>query len=170
MKKIFVLILLSIFNFNAFLSGQIATRQAGIRAGYRSGIFYQTADFSGNAEIGYNFMLGFNNKGIQLTGLRIVYQTSIDEIPPDLYFAWGYGGHAGFLYTDHLGYLGESYYFERERFCPVIGADGWVAAEYRFREVPLNISLNVKPFIELTIPAFFRFMPVDIGISVSYVF
>jgi hypothetical protein len=170
MKRILVLIFLTIFLYPVFLSGQMATRQAGIRAGYRSGIFYQVTDYTGNAETGYNFMLGFNNNGIQFTGLRIVYGTSINEISPDLFFAWGYGGHAGFINTDHLGYMGERYYFERERFCPLLGADGWLAAEYRFREIPLNISLNVKPFIELTIPAFFRFMPVDIGISVSYIF
>jgi hypothetical protein len=115
-------------------------------------------------------MLGFNNYGLQLTGLRIVYETSISSISPDLFFAWGYGGHLGFIYSDHLGYLGETYSFQRERFCPVIGADGWLAAEYRVREIPLNISLNLKPFVEITIPAFVRVMPVDIAISVSYVF
>jgi len=162
----FVLILITSF----IVKGQYAGRQAGLRTGYRGGIFYQISNEAGNAEIGYNAMLNFNNNGIQLTGLRIIYETSLSEISPDLFFAWGYGGHAGFIYTDHLGFLGERYSFQGERFCPVLGADGWLAAEYRFREIPLNISLNIKPFVELTIPSFVKIMPGDLGISISYVF
>ena len=64
----------------------------------------------------------------------------------------------------------KDYNFQGERFCPVLGADGWIAAEYRFRDIPLNISLNLKPFVELTIPSFVKIMPGDLGISVSYVF
>ena len=170
MKKLTILLLLPIVLSPAFLSAQSANKQAGIRTGYRSGIFYQITNESGNAEIGYNAMLSFNNRGIQLTGLRIIYETQLNEISPDLFFAWGYGGHAGFIYTDHLGFLGERYSFSGERLCPVLGADGWLAAEYRFRDIPLNISLNIKPFVELTIPAFVKIMPGDIGVSISYVF
>ena len=152
------------------LRGQTGIRQAGLRTGIRSGIFYQVTSKAGNAEIGYNAMLSFRKNGIQITGLRIVYETALNDISPDLFFAWGYGGHLGFVYTDHIGLLGERYSFPSERFCPVMGADGWVAVEYRFMEIPLNISLNLKPYVELTIPAFVKIMPADIGISVSYVF
>ena len=170
MKKLYFTLITFIVVISSSLNGQYASRQAGFRLGYQGGIFYQVTQEAGNAEIGYNAMLGFNNHGLQLTGLRIVYETTISSISPDLFFAWGYGGHLGFIYSDHLGYLGETYSFQRERFCPVIGADGWLAAEYRVREIPLNISLNLKPFVEITIPAFVRVMPVDIAISVSYVF
>jgi hypothetical protein len=144
--------------------------QAGIRTGFRGGIFFQMPSYSGNKEIAYNAMLGFNNHGIQITGLRIIYETSISEISPDLYFAWGYGGHAGFIIKDYTYYYGENYNFTENRFCPVAGIDGWVAAEYRFREIPLIISLNLKPYVELSIPTLLRIMPIDLGISASYVF
>jgi len=170
MKKLSILIFITICICPTFLSGQMATRQAGIRAGYASGIFYQATEYAGNAEVGYNLMLSFRNQGLQFTGLRIVTGPSINAISPDLFFVWGYGGHVGFIYTDHLGYMGERYYLQRDRFCPIFGVDGWLAAEYRFHEIPLNISLNIKPFVELTIPAFFRVMPADFGISVSYIF
>ncbi len=150
--------------------GQTANRQAGLRTGVRSGIFYQITGDAGNAEAGYNALLSFSNNGLQLTGLRIIYETALTDISPDLFVAWGYGGHVGFIYTDHFGYFGERYNFQRERFCPVIGADGWLAAEYRFRDIPLNISLNLKPYVELIIPSFVKIMPFDIGISLSYVF
>jgi hypothetical protein len=170
MKKLLISALLSLFLFPSYLSAQYTNKQAGLRTGYRSGIFYQITSDAGNAEIGYHAMLSFNNNGIQLTGLRIVYETTLIDISPDLFFAWGYGGHAGFVYTDHVGFLGERYNFHGERFCPVLGADGWISAEYRFRDIPLNISLNLKPFVELTIPSFVKIMPGDLGISVSYVF
>lgn len=170
MKKtgFIILILILITSFSSY--GQQSNRQAGLRTGYRGGIFYQITSEAGNAEVGYNAMLTFNSNSFQLTGLRIVYETSINEISPDLYFAWGYGGHVGFVYTDHLSFFGERYDFRKERLCPLAGADGWLAAEYRFRDIPLNISLNIKPFVELTIPSFVRIMPGDLGISVSYIF
>jgi hypothetical protein len=170
MKKGFLTVLLTIIVFPTIIQGQIALRQAGFRLGYRSGIFYQVSSEAGNAEIAYNAMLSFRNNGIQFTGLKIVYETSLDGISPNLFFGWGYGGHIGFIYSDHLKFLGEDYYFHGERFCPLIGADGWITTEYRVHEIPLNISLNVKPFFELTMPSFVRIMPGDIAVSISYVF
>jgi hypothetical protein len=170
MKKNYYALILLFLAISSGLMGQHGNQQAGLRMGYRSGIFYQKTHEAGTAEIGYNAMLGFNNNGIQLTGIRMVYETSLSSISPDLYFAWGYGGHAGFLYTDHIQFRGEQYYLRRDRFCPVIGADGWLSAEYRVNEIPLNVSLNIKPFVELTIPGFIRVMPFDFALSVSYVF
>jgi hypothetical protein len=152
------------------LSAQFETRQAGVRMGYRGGVFYQISHDAGNAEIAYNGMIGFNNNGFQLTGLKICYETSRHDISPNLVFAWGYGGHAGFMYDDHVKFMGEDYYFPGERFCPLIGVDGYAAAEYRFTDIPVNISLNVKPFIELTFPSFMKVHPWDFALSLSYVF
>jgi len=170
MKKHFFTFFILIFSTTSIVNSQYMNRQAGLRTGYRSGIFYQVTNKAGNAEIAYNALLSFNNNGIQLTGLRIIYETSLSGISPNLFFAWGYGGHVGFIYSDHLKYLGEDYYFHGERFCPLIGADGWIAAEYRIRDIPVNISLNIKPFVEITFPSFVRLMPADIAVSISYVF
>ena len=159
-----------IFLTSVMLSGQYETRQAGFRMGYNSGIFYQVSHEAGNAEIAYHGMLGFNHNGLQATGLKIFYETSLGDITPNLVFAWGYGGHAGFIYDDHIRFLGEDYYFPNERFCPLIGVDGWVSAEYRITDIPINISLNVKPFVELTFPSFLRVTPWDFAFSIAYVF
>ncbi len=170
MKKLFLITIAAALIIPNFALAQDVRKQAGVRTGIRGGLFFQITSGAGNAEIGYNAMLGFNNNGIQVTGLRIVYETALTDISPDLYFSWGYGGHAGFIVTDHISYFGERYNFTNDRFCPVFGADGWAAAEYRFRGVPIIIGLNIKPYVELTIPAFVKLMPGDIGISVSYVF
>jgi hypothetical protein len=170
MKKIGIVILIISSICSPSLSGQAGTKQIGLRTGHRGGIFYQITHEAGNAEVGYNAMLGFNNNGIQLTGLKIIYETSLKDISPDLYFAWGYGGHAGFIYTDRIAFMGENYNFSGERFCPLAGIDGWFSAEYRFRDIPVNLSLNIKPYVELTIPSFVKIMPGDLGISISYIF
>lgn len=170
MKKLIPALLFIAIILPSTAEGQSGYRQVGLRSGYRGGLFFQMTSEAGNAEIGYNAMLGFNNNGIQLTGLRIIYERPISEISSDLYFAWGYGGHIGFIVTDNISYFGESYSFPNDRFCPVFGADGWVAAEYRFREIPLILGINIKPFVELTIPAFVKIRPGDLGISISYIF
>jgi hypothetical protein len=170
MKKVLILALTAILLQSLNVSGQISNRQAGLRMGYRGGIYYQVSRESGNAEVGYNAMLSFYNNGLQITGLRIVYDNALNEISPNLFLGWGYGGHAGFIYADHIKQLGDDYYFQGNRFCPVLGIDGWLAAEYRIRDIPIIISLNLKPYLEITIPAFVRFMPADFGLSVAYVF
>jgi hypothetical protein len=152
------------------LSAQFASRQAGIRLGYQSGIFYQTTSITGNAETGYNGMIGFRQGGLQITGLRIIYEDNLSNISPNLYLGWGYGGHAGFVISDHLRSFGEEYYFRSNRFCPLLGIDGWLAAEYRIRDIPVIVSFNVKPYFEITVPAFCRLMPADFAFSLSYVF
>ena len=155
---------------HSLIQAQPVNKQAGLRSGYTGGLFFQATSEAGTAETGYMAMLGFRRNGVQLTGLRIIYETTLDEISPDLYLGWGYGAHAGFIVTDNLRFLGNDYYFTGERFCPLFGVDGWGSLEYRFRSVPLVIGLNIKPYIELTIPSFFHIMPGDIGISVSYSF
>jgi hypothetical protein len=170
MKKILPIVILMILLPSFRLAAQLSTRQAGIRMGYRSGIFYQVSSETGNAETGYNAMLSFKDHGVQLTGLRIIYENTLSNISPNLFFGWGYGGHAGFIYSNHVRSMGEDYYFHDERFCPLLGIDGWIAAEYRIRDIPIIVSLNIKPYFEITVPAFVRMMPGDVGFSVAYVF
>jgi hypothetical protein len=170
MKKSLLTFIILVLLCPSYLKGQISTHQAGLRLGYTTGIFYQGSVRQGNAEIAYNAMLSFRKNGIQLTGMKIVYETPFDRISHDLHFSWGYGGHAGYLYSDHIKFMGEDYYFAGERFCPLLGIDGWLSAEYRIHEIPLNISFNYKPFVELTFPSFFRVVPWDFAFSVAYVF
>jgi hypothetical protein len=115
-------------------------------------------------------MVGFRKNGLQITGLRLFYEISLSEISPDFYLVWGYGAHAGFVITNQLSFLGEKYYFHSEKFCPLVGVDGWAAAEYRFRKIPLILSLNIKPYVELTTPSFVNVRPIDLGVSIAYSF
>jgi hypothetical protein len=169
MKKFYFTLLAIIIILSQPVNGQYGKQQAGLRAGYSGGIFYQLTSDAGNAEIGYNVMLSFNS-GIRITGLRIIYGPALTRISPDLFLSWGYGGHLGFISSEIPGYAPDYYDYHNQHLLPVIGADGWGAIEYRFGEIPVNISLNIKPNLELAIPYFIRFMPVDMGLSVAYVF
>ena len=170
MKNYFKLIILLAAISTSTVAGQARLQQAGFRFGYRSGIFYQVSSEAGNAEVAFNALVSFRREGIQVTGLKVIYETALNNISPDLFFGWGYGGHLGFVYSDHLKFRGDDYYFYRERFCPLMGIDGWLTAEYRVFEIPLDVSLNLKPFIEFTTPSFVRIVPWDFAISISYVF
>lgn len=151
-------------------SGQQITRQAGIRSGSPGGLFIQYTENAGTAETGLFGMLSFRNNGIQVTGLKLYYETSLSEVAPDLFFVWGYGGHGGFVITDNVRFLGETYWFRGERFCPLVGIDGFAGLEYRFSTIPLSIGLNIKPWIEFTFPSFVNFVPVDLGLNIAYRF
>ncbi len=170
MKKVFTiaLFLLVISSFQAM--GQFSHRQAGVRMGVTSGIYMQNTEQAGNAESGIYGLLSFRKKGLQFTGMRLFYETSLSEISPDLFLTWGYGGHAGFVITDNLTLFGEDYYFADERFLPLVGIDVWGGLEYRFSTIPLTLGLNLKPYLELTFPSFLTFKPYDIGFSVAYTF
>ena len=171
MKRVFTISLILFFSVSvSLIQSQTTYKQAGLRSGYMGGLYFQVTGNAGNAETGFMALLGFRNNGIQFTGLRIVYETTLDELSPDLYVGWGYGGHAGFIITDNLRFMGDDYYFRGDRFCPLFGIDGWGTLEYRFRSVPLVVGLNIKPYIELTIPSFIKIMPGDIGISIAYSF
>lgn len=170
MKKTLPLALIILLGCAATGSGQAVNRQAGIRSGLYGGLFIQFSESIGSAETGMFGMVSFRKNGIQVTGLRIFYETSLSEISPDLYFTWGYGGHAGFVITERLSMFGESYYFQGERFLPLIGIDGWAGLEYRVQTIPLTVGLNLKPFFEITFPSFVSFVPVDLGLSVAYRF
>jgi hypothetical protein len=170
MKKQIFLIVLSVFLTSALLSGQMGTRQAGFRGGYRSGLFYQVTHEEGYAEIGYQMLLSFKDSGLQFTGLKIIYEATLDDISPNIFVSYGYGGHVGFIYSDYIKFMGENYYLSDERFLPLFGADGWLAAEYRIQDIPIVVGLNWKPYIEMTIPAFVRIVPWDFGLSLAYIF
>jgi hypothetical protein len=169
-RKFTLLLTFALFIHPVYTSGQLITRQAGFRAGYKSGLFYQVTREEGNAEIAYQMLLTFKHDGIQFNGLRIIYEKSLDNLSPNLFFSWGYGGHAGFMYSDNVRFMGEDYYFYDDRFIPLLGIDGWVAAEYRISDIPLIVNLNIKPYVEVAIPAFVRVVPWDFAISVSYIF
>jgi len=155
---------------NSTAKSQFSENHIGGRGGMHGGIYYQNIISAGTAEKSFFAMISANRESVRATVLKLTYQTSLREIADNLFFVWGYGGHAGFAVTDHTYFLGRKYQFEHSRFRPLIGVDGWAGLEYRFLAVPLSLGLNIKPYIEMMFPGFISIIPGDIGISFAYTF
>lgn len=152
------------------LYSQVTENHIGFRGGIHSGIYYQNLSSAGTAEMSFFAMLSANRNSVRISVMKIVYETSLSEIADNLYFTWGYGGHAGFAVTDYTYFLGKRYQFEHERFRPLAGIDGWAGLEYRFIAIPMTLGINAKPFLELMVPGFLNIQPGDVGLSVAYRF
>lgn len=163
-------IVITFLLFSSGLSAQYMESRLGFRSGYVSGITFSKTIEQGNGASIYQGILGFKERGLQLTALKLRQEYSLDEVSPNLMFSYGLGGHAGFVYTNELRFLGRDYQFGRDRFLPLIGVDGYVGIDYYFQGYPVIVSLNCKPFLELYLPGFFKIIPVDIGLTVEYLF
>ncbi|MCU0338393.1 MAG: hypothetical protein MUE30_00795 [Spirosomaceae bacterium] len=78
-----------------------------------------------------------------------------------LHFIYGAGGHIYFWGDSRRGYSpsGRS---------SVVGIDGILGLEYNFKEIPINLSLDWKPYANLHTD--FGFWGDEGGISVRYMF
>jgi hypothetical protein len=152
------------------VNAQITENHIGIRGGIHSGIYYQNLISAGTAEKSFFIMLSADTNNARLTVLRIFYETSLSKITDNLFFTWGYGGHAGFSVTDYAYFLGKKYQFEYEQFRPLAGIDAWAGIEYRVLSIPMIIGLNLKPYFEIMAPGFISLQPGDIGLSIAYRF
>lgn len=151
MKKLSFTLIILILLAASSLNGQYGNKQAGLRTGYRGGIFYQVTSEAGNAEIGYQAMLGFSNNGIQLTGLRIVYETSLNEISPDLYFPVLFGA-GGISYVSKESNMNNNLIEDSEAFLLI--------------EPAAEIELNLTRFFRFAIGASYRYpTSFDVGLS-----
>lgn len=169
--RVIIIILMAIFMIlHSQAKAQYSENHIGIRGGMHGGIYYQNLISSGTAETSFFAMISANRESLRATILRLTYETSLGEIADNLFFVWGYGGHAGFSVTDNTYSLGRKYQFEYTRFRPLIGIDGWAGLEFRFRTLPLTIGLNLKPYMELMFPGFINIVPGDVGLSFAYSF
>lgn len=77
---------------------------------------------------------------------------------------YGVGAHIGFFQN------GGSYYYNSNRFytsSTVVGIDGILGFDYKFNGAPINISMDIKPFVDFFNGNFFYF---DGGLSLRYTF
>jgi hypothetical protein len=79
--------------------------------------------------------------GLGITGLYEIHANAFDVDRLNWYY--GIGGHVGFYNGDNTtwGTAGTSY--------SVLGVDGILGIEYNIGEIPINISLDWKPVINL---------------------
>lgn len=136
MKK---LILLIVFAVSAQqVNAQVYRTSIGLRAGVAPGI---TVKHFMNPNAALEGILTTRGKGINITGLY-EWHGPLGEVENFFWYIGG-GGHIGFWDDDSYlkGDFRESYM--------TLGLDGILGMEYSFEEIPLNLSLDWKPTINI---------------------
>lgn len=134
----------------------------GLRGGLYNGVTYKKALREGNY---FEGLASIRWRGFIVTGLYEVTQ-NLDSETPRLNWYYGFGAHLG-LWNE---YYDNNPWFDEDRGdLMVIGVDGIIGIEYTFEEVPINLSADWKPVINLV--GADNFAGFDSGaVSVRYVF
>lgn len=144
MKKSLLTIIISISALVMF--SQSYKTSYGVRTGYTSGFM---AQFIIDDNKYFNSILSFRNRGLQVTGLRQFYK-DFSVKGTNLHMYYGYGAHVGYSnYHFNYNYHSEIYITYEKRFCPEIGIDGNLGAEYHLTNMPFAICLDYKPFLQI---------------------
>lgn len=138
MKKI--IIVLTFVMATAVVSAQDYNAAIGLRGGESQGITFKT--FVGGSSA-FDIILGTHYHGLNFTLLYEIHKNDIFGVD-NLAFFYGFGGHLGFYNSTYWPWAYEHYSSG-----PVIGIDGVVGIEYTFDEIPINISLDIVPSINI---------------------
>ena len=116
---------------------------------------------------------GWGWRGFQLTGLYEIHKEAFTkEDAENFFWYYGAGAHIGdYVYKRWHPTGFTTGYYDRYPYA-TIGIDGIFGLEYRIQDLPVTLSLDVKPFIE--IPTFHKYaIPYhfwDSAFTIRYVF
>lgn len=151
-------------------SGSVTYKNAlGIRAGGTSGFTYKRIGSGGSA---FELIAGGWWNGFSVTGLFERYQGA-----GTAGLSWYYGGGAHIASYGGPSYYKDRYYYDRRyRYYYnrgegdlAAGIDGIVGLEYKIKPIPVAISLDIKPFIEVNTFGG-AYMALDPGLGVKFTF
>jgi len=89
-------------------------------------------------------ILGFGKNGFVVTGLYEQHNPLFSDA--GLMWLYGVGGHVGFFRES-----GSYYTFRGNRVynnTTVVGVDGILGLDYKFKNAPINIGVDIKPIID----------------------
>ncbi|HBS87942.1 MAG: hypothetical protein A2W91_10505 [Bacteroidetes bacterium GWF2_38_335] len=156
MKKIALIVL--IFVAAVAAKAQDYNTGIGIRLGPFSGVTLKHFLGEGKAVEG---ILNTRYHGFSIHGL-IEFEKPLGDVS-GLSWYFGFGGHIGFYdrynFPDHYAYHED---------IVTIGADGILGIEYTFEEIPLNLSIDWKPQIDLI--GYGEFWGDGFALSARYIF
>lgn len=137
-KYLFLSILIALLSLGG-LQAQRYTTAIGLRAGYGLGISYKSYI---KPKVVFEGILSVRWRGMGLTGL-VQRHRSIPGVPG---MQWYYGGgvHAGYwndITTERPLFSGQS--------SVILGLDGVIGIEYTFAEIPINVSLDWIPMVNI---------------------
>jgi len=129
-----ILLMVSVF----FTSqGQVYDNAIGLRGGVFSGISFKHFIGQNTALEG---ILDSRWHGFQLVGLMEYHQDIRN--PEGLRWFYGYGAHLGFYQGRYISWADDQNY-------TIIGIDGIIGLEFVFREIPVSLSVDWKPYFDL---------------------
>ena len=157
-------ILLSVTIAKAQTQAQIQSQTSvGLRLGSTSGLSIKKAIAGADLE----GIIGVSPSGLSFTGLYEISKPTSEV--SQLYWYYGAGGHATIrgssYYVFHDRYYAERYYGGALG----LGIDGILGLEYRIREIPFSISLDLKPYVEINTDGLIYLNP-DPGLGVKFRF
>ena len=137
MRKFFLTVVMA-FSIIALLNAQDYRTGIGLRGGFSSGLTLK--HFVSN-KAAFEGILSTRWRGFDITGLYEIHGEAFDVERLNWYY--GFGAHLGFWDGRYApwGSVGSTY--------TVIGIDGILGIEYNFTEIPVNISLDWKPAINV---------------------
>ena len=169
MKKYIISLATLLFSLTAFT--QIYDKQIGLRMGVTSGLSGKVIK---NDRTAIEGSLGFRDGGIQLIGLLEAYHPIIKTNSVHWMFYYGGGGHVGYIdgYNKVRRWSNTAgYFWEEQRIAgPVLGIDAVFGTDYTFHKVPITLSIEFKPFIELQAFQHFKVNFWDFGFGIAYRF
>ena len=154
-KAIFILVLAGLTGLSA--SAQDYKTSLGLRAGVPYGVTLKHFVSKYNA---FEGILASHWQGFVITGLWENERWTGHY--PGLDWFWGLGAHVGFWGADENPNLSKSYSGS------VIGVDGILGIEYTFDEIPLNLSLDLLPTVNLI--GYTGWGGINGALSIRYVF
>lgn len=156
MKKLF-LVLVIVISLNLVARSQDYKTSAGLRAGVPYGLTIKHFMSENNA---VEVLLASRWSGFVITGLYENEHWTGEY--PGLNWFWGFGGHVGFWDA------GTNPRFNATYTGSAIGIDGIIGLEYTFDEIPLNLSLDLLPTVNLF--GYSGWGGINSALSIRYVF
>ena len=164
MKRLLLFSTLIILSCGAF--SQEFRQAVGIRAGYTGGVEFRIYTNELNS---YKFLLGARERGAVFHAIKEFHRPDLFSFTDQLNFVYGFGVHAGYERWDQ-----RYYHYQRSNYVThtafIAGIDGLAGLEYMFREVPVSLGVEVKPYFDLFGREMFDLGLFDFAFTVKYHF
>jgi hypothetical protein len=141
MRKIVLLISLIVFSGLTALAQHPYKVGVGVRLNYGYGL---SVKYNMTQKKSLEGIIYSRWRGVNITGLYQIHAPAFKTAGWRWYY--GVGGHIG-IWGDGARYGNP--WFDNSGSHTVVGADGILGLEYTFKEIPLNLSLDWKPAINL---------------------
>jgi hypothetical protein len=139
-KKVFSILFFAVLLFCSELHAQQYKTAIGVRTGFGTGL---TVRHALNSAVTLEGIALFQHRGFEFTGLYELQNPNAFDVPR-LNWYYGFGGHIGFFDDRHP----RKDEYDGGQFM-TLGIDGILGIEYNFSEVPINLSADWKPNIDL---------------------